>query len=76
MALSIRDYTIVEVVQGTHHQMMLVMVHLQSFTKYLKLTLVSCEIAYYGKSLISVFQEFFAITKVIFILAGRLGSRL
>ena len=29
----------------------------QSFTKYLRQTIVSCEIAHYGKSSISVFQE-------------------
>ena len=50
---------------------------LQTFTKYLRLTLVSCKIAHYGKSLISVFQEFFAnINNKIFILAGRLSTRL
>ena len=31
---------------------------------------------HYGKSLISVFQEFFASINNIFILAGRLGIRL
>ena len=46
----------------------LLYVILQSFTKYLRLTLVLCEIADYGKSLISVFQEFFASINKIFIL--------
>ena len=35
-----------------------------------------CELAQYGKSLISIFQEFFASINKIFILAGRLGTRL
>ena len=48
----------------------------QSFTKYLRLTLISCEIAHYGKSLSFVFQEFFARIYKILILAGRLGTRL
>ena len=47
-------------------------VKLQRFTKYLRLTLVSCEAAHYGKSVISVFQELFASIDKIFILAGRL----
>ena len=47
----------------------------QSFTKYLRLWF-SCEIMHYGKSLISVFEEFFANIKKILILAGRLGIRL
>ena len=34
------------------------------------------DIAHYGKSLISVFQQFFTIIGKIFILAGRLGTRL
>ena len=33
----------------------------QSFTKYLRLILVSCEIAHYGKSLNSIFQKFFLV---------------
>ena len=48
----------------------------QPFTKHLSLTLVPCEIAHYGKNLISVFQELFASIDKIFILAGRLGTRL
>ena len=36
----------------------------------------SCEIAHYEKILISVFQEFVANINKIFILAGRLGTRL
>ena len=32
--------------------------------------------AHYGKSLISVFQEFFTSLNKIFILAGRLGTRI
>ena len=35
---------------------------LQSFTKYLRLTLVFLGIVHYGKRLVSVFQEFFAAT--------------
>ena len=39
----------------------------QSFTKYLTLTLVSCEILHHGNSLISVFQELFvSINKISF----------
>ena len=34
---------------------------LQSFTKYLRLTLVLCELVYYGKHLISVFQVFLLV---------------
>ena len=37
-----------------------------SFTKYFRLTLVSCKIVHYGKSLISVFKEFFASIDVLF----------
>ena len=44
---------------------------LQPFTKYFP-----CEIAHYQKSLISVFQQFFASINKIFILAERLGTRL
>ena len=36
----------------------------------------SCEAAHNGKSLISVFQEFFASIDKIFILAGGLGTGL
>ena len=43
-------------------------------TGYLRLTLVSCEIARNGKSLISVFQEFSASFNKTFILAGRLDN--
>ena len=46
----------------------------QSFIKYFRLTL--CEIANYEKSLISVFEEFFASINKIFILEGRLDTRL
>ena len=50
---------------------------LQPFTKYVRLSLVfPCEIAHYGKNLISVFQEFFASINKILILAGRLSTRL
>ena len=49
---------------------------LQSFTKYLRLTIVLCEIAHYGKSLISVFQEFFASINKSFILSGTLNTKL
>ena len=47
----------------------------QSFTKYLRLTLVF-EIAHYGKSLISVFQGFFANINKTFIFTRRLDTRL
>ena len=36
----------------------------------------SCKTAHYGKSLISVFQKFFASVNKIFLLAGRLSTRL
>ena len=36
----------------------------------------SCEIASYGKSLISIVQQFFASIDKIFILEGSLGTRL
>ena len=38
--------------------------------------ILECEIAHYGKSLVSVFQEFFASINKIFILAGGLRTRL
>ena len=46
-------------------------IDLQSVTKYLSLTLVFN----YGKSLISIFQEFFARINKVFILAGRLHTK-
>ena len=49
--------------------------NLQSVTKHLRLTLVLPEIAHYGKSLFSIFQEFFARIDKILILAGRLHTR-
>ena len=49
---------------------------LQSFTKNLTLTLVFMWNSALQKSLISVFQEFFACINKIYILAGRLGTRL
>ena len=48
---------------------------LQSFTEYLRLTLVFMYSSLREK-LISVFQEFFASITKIFILAGGLGTRL
>ena len=48
----------------------------QSVAKYLRLTLVSCEIARHGKSLIAIFRDLFASTNKIFILAGGLGTRI
>ena len=48
----------------------------QPFIKYLRLTLVSMRNRALGKSLISVLQRFFASIDKIFILAGRLGTRL
>ena len=47
----------------------------QAFTKYLRF-LFSCEIAHYGKGLISVSEEVFASIDKTFILAGRLGTGL
>ena len=38
--------------------------------------LFSCEIAYYGKSSISIFQQFFASISKIFILGVGLGTKL
>ena len=43
--------------------------------EYLRLALLSCEIAHCRKSLISVFQEFLASVGAIFILVG-MGARL
>ena len=48
----------------------------QPFTKYLRQLSFPCEIAHYGRNLISVFQEFFAGIDKSYILAGRLGTRL
>ena len=48
---------------------------LQSFTKYLRLAQFSRKIAHQGKSLISVFQEYFGSIDKIFLLAGRLDTR-
>ena len=36
----------------------------------------SCEVAHYGKNLISAFEEFFANIKKICVLAGALGTKL
>ena len=49
---------------------------LQWITKYLRVTLVSCEIAHNGKNLISIFQEFSSSIKKTFILGGGLGAGL
>ena len=49
---------------------------LQSRTNYSRQTLVFLEIAHYGKSSISVLLEFFASIDKIFILGGRIGTRL
>ena len=49
--------------------------NLQSFTKYLRQTLVPCEIARYGKSSISDFLEIFASTEKTFISGGGLSTR-
>ena len=48
----------------------------QSFTKYLRLTLVFMWNREQWKSLISIFEEFFTSFNKIFILAGRLHTRL
>ena len=50
--------------------------NLQPFTKYLKLTLFSMWNNALQEKLISVFQQFSAISDKIFILAGRLNTRL
>ena len=50
--------------------------NLQAITKYLRLNVVLCKVENYGKSLISVFQEFFASINKIFILAVTLITRL
>ena len=47
----------------------------QSFTKYLRQTLVLCEIAHYGKSSVSVFQKIFTSTDRIFISGRGPGTR-
>ena len=52
------------------------LIELQSFTKYLRLTLVFMWNGAQAKSIISIFQEIFAGVKKIYILAGRLGTRL
>ena len=49
---------------------------LQSWPKYFRQTVVFCEIAPYGKSSISIFQEFFASIDRILILGARLSTRL
>ena len=49
---------------------------LQWLTEYLRLTLVLCEMAHSGKSLIYVFQEFSASINQAFILADGLGTGL
>ena len=49
---------------------------LQQLTKYLRLTLFSCEIPHSRKSLIPIFQEFSSSINKTFILSGRLGTRL
>ena len=50
---------------------------LQSFAKYTETnSSFHVKILHHGKSLISVFQEFFASINNIFILAGTLGTRL
>ena len=36
----------------------------------------SCKTEHYGKSSISIFQQFFASIDTIFILGGKLGTRL
>ena len=49
---------------------------LQSWPRYMRQTLVLVEIARYGKSLISIFEQFFACIDKIVILGRRLGTRL
>ena len=48
----------------------------QSFTKYLRQIVVSCEIKKYGKVLISIFEKIFSSIKKFFILGGKLDTRL
>ena len=50
--------------------------YLQSWPKYLRQTVVFCEIAPYGKSSISIFEEFFASIDKILIMGARLGAGL
>ena len=50
------------------------MYNLQSFTKYLRQTLVFIKTAHYGKSPISVFQEIFTSTDKMFSSGGGLGN--
>ena len=50
--------------------------HLQLWTKYISQTLVSCEMTQYGKTLISLFQQFSAGIKKNFSSEGKLGTRL
>ena len=52
------------------------LIELQSFTKYLRQTLVFMWNGAQAKSIISIFQEIFASIKKIYILAGRLGTRI
>ena len=48
----------------------------QPLTKYLRLTLVPCEISHYAKVLISVYLDFSSAIDKIFYLAGKLGTRI
>ena len=49
---------------------------LQSWKNILDKLYFSCQIAQYGKTLISIFQQFSASIKNILSLKGRLGARL
>ena len=49
---------------------------LQSWPKYFRQTVALCEIASYGKSSISTFQEFFASIDKILIVGARLSAGL
>ena len=54
------------------HRLRFLLVVLQSWPKYAR----QCEIAHCGKSSISIFEQFFTCIDKIFILGGRLGTRL
>ena len=47
----------------------------ESLTDYAILSILSYEIAHFWKSLMSVFQEFFASINKVLLLARRLGTR-
>ena len=58
-------------IEGNADILMIIKSKLQSFTEYLRF-----EMAHYAKSLISIVQRIFVSIKKIFILAGRLDTKL